>query len=92
MRPYRQRIAVQRQPKKKPEFDPFTKVRRPSWKTTREYIARAIRMYTEIAGKFAPFSEEEKMCREEILRYTADLEMLDRGTYEERKEVIEKYG
>lgn len=94
MRPYRQRVAVQKQPpkQKKTEFDPFVKAKKPASETTREYIARAIRMYKEAAKGFPPLSDEEKICRDEILKYTIDLERYDRGTYEERKEVIAKYG
>ena len=93
MRSFRQRVSVQKQQKaRKAEFDPYVKARRNNREATREYITRAIRMYREAAGKFEPLSDEEKLCHEEILKYTIDLEKLDRGTYDERREVIGKYG
>ena len=93
MRSYRQKIAIQRQHKEpKGKHDPFKSVKKDYRTETKTYIAKAISMYQIAAASFEPLSDEEKYCRDEILKYTADLEMLDRGTYEERKEVVKKYG
>jgi hypothetical protein len=93
MRSYRQRLAVQKQHKEpKVQYDPFIKAKRSSLEETRAYIMKAISMYRTVVASFEPFSDEEKFCRDEIFKYTVDLEILLRGTYEESKGVIEKYG
>ncbi len=93
MRSYRQRIAVQRQPvKEKKKFNPFRNTKRNSKDETRAFILRALSMYRSAAAACEPLSDEEQLCRDEILKYTIDFEKLERGTYEERREVIEKYG
>lgn len=58
----------------------------------RDYLLRAIRMHQEILKSFKPLSDEWTMCQSELFKYKTDFEILERGTYEERKEVIEKYG
>jgi hypothetical protein len=93
MQSYRKRIAVQMQHRpKKEEFNPFVASQKISWDEVRAYILKAIRMHEEVAKKFEPLSDEEKLCREEILKYKIDLEIMDRSTYEEGREVVMKYG
>lgn len=93
MRSYRQRIAVQKQHKQpKAEFDPFVSAKKISKETVRAYIVKAILMHKKVAASLEPLSDEEKLCRDEILKYTIDLEILARGSYEEGKEVVKKYG
>jgi hypothetical protein len=93
MQSYRKRIAVQMQHKsKKAEFNPFNGSQKIRWDDVRSYILKAIRMHEDVAKRFEPLSDEEKLCREELLKYKIDLEIMDRGTYEEGKEVVKKYG
>ena len=90
MQSYRQRITVQRQPvKEKEQLNPSRKNNK---EETRAFISRALSMYRSAAAVYGPFSDEEQLCRDEILKYMIDLEKLDRGTYEEYREVVEKYG
>ena len=93
MQSFRKRIAIQMQHGK---TEPKQISYKPSYKdlfnTTKSYLTKAILIYKRAVISFEPFSEEEKFCREEILKYTIDLEILERGTHEERKEVIRKYG
>ena len=93
MQSYRKRIAVQMQHKpKKAEFNPFSGSKNIRMDDVRAYILKAIRMHEEAAKRFEPLSDEEKLCREELLKYKIDLEIIDRGTYEEGREVVKKYG
>lgn len=93
MQSFRKRIAIQTQHGNcEPKQVPY----KPSYKdlyiTTKVFLNKAILIYKRAVASFEPFSEEDKFCREEILKYTIDLEMLERGTHEESKEVIRKYG
>ncbi|MDF2906811.1 MAG: hypothetical protein K0R34_2132 [Herbinix sp.] len=93
MASYRQRITIQKQHKELfIKRDPFTKTKKNYRSETKIYITKAISMYKTAAASFEPLSDEEKICRDEILKYTIDLEILERGTYEESREVIKKYG
>jgi hypothetical protein len=93
MQSYRQRIAIQKQHiEPKVKQDPFIKAKKINREETRAYIMRAILMYKKVITSFEPFSDEEILCRNEILKYTVDLEILNRGSYEEGKEVVKKYG
>jgi hypothetical protein len=93
MQSYRKRIAVQKQHKEPvTEYNPFVMAKKISREEVRSYILRAILMYEKVVASFEPLSDEEKLCRDEILRYKIDLEIIDRGSYEEGKEVVKKYG
>jgi hypothetical protein len=93
MQSYRKRIAVQMQHKpQSAEFNPFNRSQKIRWDEVRSYILKAIRMHEEVAKRFEPLSDEEKLCREDLLKYKIDLEIMDRGTYEEGREVVKKYG
>ncbi|WMJ85467.1 hypothetical protein [Anaerocolumna sp. MB42-C2] len=93
MASFRQRIAIQKQHKEpKKKYDPFKTAKKNYQSETKVYLKRAILMYKTLAAKFKPFSDEEELCRKEVLKYTIDLEILEHGTYEERKEVVKKYG
>lgn len=90
---YRQKITVQKKVKEpKAKFDPFIKARKTTHDETRTYIKKALLMYREVVVSLEPLSDAEKLCRDEILKYTIDLEILEKGTYEEAKEVVVKYG
>jgi hypothetical protein len=90
---FRQRMVVQKQQQKlKNNHDPFITAKKEYRTETISYLIRAISMYRTAITFFEPLSDEEKICREEIFKYTIDLEILEHGTYEERKEVIKKYG
>lgn len=93
MQSFRKRIAIQKQ-HKEPEvrYDPFKFIRKDFYSETKTFLKKAILMHTRVAASFEPLSDEEKTCRDEILKYTIDLEMLEFGTHEERKEVMRKYG
>jgi hypothetical protein len=41
---------------------------------------------------FKPLSDEWETCVNDLQKYKIDFELLERGTYEEHKEVIDKYG
>ncbi len=93
MASFRQRIAIQKlqkEPKKK--YDPFKTAKKNYQPETKAYIKRAIMMYKTLGAYFKPFSDEEELCRKEVFKFTIDLEILEHGTYEERKEVVKKYG
>jgi hypothetical protein len=93
MQSFRKRIAVQKQ---HIEHIDKTQVINHSMKDyidmTRAYIQKALLMYHKAAASFVPLSDEEAICRDEIIKLTADLEIINNGTYEERKEVVKKYG
>ena len=93
MSSFRQRMAVQKQRKDpKKRYDPFKTAKKNYQSETKAYIKKAINMYKTLAVGFKPFSDEEVICREAVFKFTIDLDKLERGTYEERKEVIKKYG
>lgn len=93
MRNYRQRIAVQMQHKPKSDKPIIPRQERKTpYVATREYLKKAIRMYGEILAGFDPFSDEWAVCSDIIFRHKMDLEILEKGSYEERKGVIEEYG
>jgi hypothetical protein len=93
MQSYRKRIALQMQHKQpKEKFDPFIKAKKVNREEVRLYILRAISMYEKAARSFEPLSDQEKYCRDEILKYKIDLEILERGAYEDGREVVKKYG
>jgi 2-polyprenyl-3-methyl-5-hydroxy-6-metoxy-1,4-benzoquinol methylase len=86
-------MAIQKkhkEPRKK--YDPFKAAKKNYESETKAYIKRAISMYRELAANYKPFSAEEIICREEMFKFTVDLEVLEHGAYEERKEVVKKYG
>jgi len=90
---YRQKIAIQKQHKEhETKSNLFGSAKKDYRAEAKIYIVKAISMYGTAAASFEPFSDEEKVCRDEILKYTIDLEAMERGTYEESKEVIKKYG
>lgn len=93
MQSYRKRIAVQAQPIK---TDINQEQRRPTYKKSyadiRAYLLKAINLYEIVSKKFDPLSDDWKTCLEDLQKYKFDFELLERGTYEERKGVIEKYG
>ncbi len=93
MRSYRQRIAIQMHHKPKSEKPAIIKKdRKTPYVATREYLIKAIRMYGEILTRFDPFSDEWTACSDIIFRHKMDLEILEKGSHEERKGVIEEYG
>lgn len=92
MASFRQRMAIQKHHKGTKNFKPFQNAKKNYQPVTKAYIKKAINMYGKLAVYFTPFSEEEKLCREMIFKLTIDLEVLEHGTYEERKEVVGKYG
>jgi hypothetical protein len=93
MRSYRQKIAVQRQHRPKREKPVLTaQASKTPYVATREYLMTAIRMYGEIYKTLEPLSDEWAMCSDILFRHKTDLEILERGSHEERKGVIEKYG
>ena len=93
MRSYRQKISVQMQRRPKREIPAFTAR---TWKTpfvaTREYLVAAIRIYRNVQDKLEPLSDEWVLCSDILFRHKTDLEILEKGSHEERKGVIEKYG
>lgn len=93
MQSYRKRIAVQKRPVKpiqrQEQAKIFNKKRYPEVK---KFLQKAIRMHQEVLKQFEPFSDEWTICQNALLKYRADFELLEYGTYLERKEVIEKYG
>jgi hypothetical protein len=95
MQSYRKRIAVQRQPKQKPkpkeEAARHLSVKK-LYPEVRCYLLKAINLYADVEKKFVPFSDEWEICIDDLQKYKADFELLERGTYDERKGVIEKYG
>ena len=93
MNDFRHRMKIQKKPKKsKMQYDPFISIRKNNYAVARSFIVKAIHMYKSAVSFFEPLSDEEKICRDEILKYIIDLEILEHGTYAERKEVIKKYG
>lgn len=93
MQSYRKRIAVQMQHK---DHTSYQKINNPSIKKSyqhvKEYLLKAIRMHETVSKQFEPLSDEWKICLDDLQKFNIDFETLERGTYEERKEVIEKYG
>ncbi len=93
MQSYRKRVAVQMQheaPKTKRELSrPPNKRLYPDVKA---YLLKAINIYERASKRFEPLSDEWKICMEELQKYKTDFELLEHGTYDERKGVIEKYG
>ncbi len=93
MQSYRKRLAVQKQ---HVVHKSETEIKNTSFRNqkdeTKIYILKAIAMYKAVMKQIEPLSDEEKLCCDEILKYTIDLETLERGTFEESKEVISKYG
>ena len=93
MQSYRKRLAVQKQHVvHKPEPDIKKISFRNQKDETKIYILKAIAMYKAVMKQAEPLSDEVILCCDEILKYTIDLENLERGTFEECKEVIRKYG
>lgn len=93
MRSYRQKIAVQmqhRQKREKPALSSRTS--KTHYIATMEYLGTAIRMYQEIQEDLEPLSDVWAMCSDILFRHRTDLEILVKGSYDERKGVIEKYG
>jgi hypothetical protein len=58
----------------------------------KEYLLKAIQMHQVVLKQFEPLSDEWTLCQNELFTFKKDLELLERGSYEDRKEVIEKYG
>ncbi len=93
MRSYRQRIAVQKQPTKPKEKQEQPKEpAKKRYPEVKAYLQKAIRMHQEILKDFEPLSDEWALCQSDLFRYKTDYELLERGTYEDRKGVIDKYG
>ena len=93
MRSYRQRIAVQKQPVKPKQKQEQPKISvKKYYPEVKEYIQKAIRMHQGILKDLEPLSDEWALCQEELFKFKTDYELLERGTYEDRKGVIEKYG
>jgi hypothetical protein len=93
MQSYRKRIAVQMQHKPKREKTAMTsRTSKTSYIATKEYLGTAIRMYQEIQEDLEPLSDTWVMCSDILFRHKTDLEILVKGSYDERKGVIEKYG
>jgi len=87
---FRKRMAVQKahvKPKQEPK--PQAKKRFPE---VRKFLLNAIWMYYEALRHFEPLSDEWVICQNELFEYKKDFELLENGTHEERKEVIDKYG
>lgn len=93
MQSYRKRIAVQKQPvkhKAKQRIANVTTKKR--YPDVKNFLLRAIWVHEEVLKQFKPMSDEWALCLDELSKYKADLEQLEGGTFEVRKEVIEKYG
>ena len=93
MQSYRKRIAVQMKHKEvKPSQTVHKSSVKKSYSHVKEYLLKAIRMHESLSKQFAPLSDEWKVCLDDLQKYKIDYEILERGTYDERKGVIEKYG
>lgn len=93
MQSYRKRIAVQMQPvKHKPAVKQNKTSVKKLYPEVRNYLLTAIRMHQEVLKRFKVFSDEWVICQNDLFKYRADFELLEKGTYEERKEVVDKYG
>ena len=93
MQSYRKRIVVQMQPIiHKPKEEPVKLSTKKLYSEVRSYLLTAIRMYQTILKHYEPLSDEWAICQNYIFKYKTDFELLKNGSYEERKEVIEKYG
>jgi hypothetical protein len=80
-------IQSQHKPEKKP-----VKQSKLYYPNVKAFLLKAINMYLEVTKQYEPFSDEWVICKEELFKYSADLELLEHGTHDERREVIEKYG
>jgi len=86
-------MAVWMQHKPKREKPATTRQdRKTSYVATRELLIKMVNGYRTILKGFEPMSDDWAACMEYVLRYERDLEILESGTHEERKGVIEKYG
>ncbi len=94
MQSYRKRMVVQKSHNETPKAKQvhIKPTYRALYSDTKAFLVKAISMYKTVASSFEPLSDEEKFCRDETLRYTIDLETLENGTFEERKEVMRKHG
>ena len=93
MQSYRKRIAVQMQPAKPRHKQEQLKVPvKKRYPEVKAFLLKAIRLHEEISKNFDPLSDEWETCINDLQKYKIDFELLERGTYEDRKGVIEKYG
>ena len=94
MQNYRKRMIVQKKHSETPKARQvhIKPTYRELYFDTKAFLVKVVLMYKVVVASFEPLSDEEKLCRDEILKYTIDLEILQHGTYEERKEVIRKHG
>ena len=91
---FRKRMAIQKQPKKKKEYvrkETFAE-REERFNKLKSYLNRGISMYHDIMSSFEPFSDAQKICIDNIMTFTYELEIVRNGTNEEREEVYIKYG
>ncbi len=93
MQSYRQRIAVQMQHKpKKSGREAIQKATKTSYLETRDFLVKAIMIHKTVSSRLEPLSDEWTVCNDILFKYKTDLEILEKGTYDERKGVIKKYG
>lgn len=91
---FRKRMAIQKQPKKEKVHirkETFSE-RKARYEKLGKFLIRGIDMYREIMPAFELFSDGQKICLDNIMTFTYELEVVRLGANEEREEVYIKYG